>query len=243
MSTVGPREVRRRSNEVCRWIGQQVREHRLDAAITQAQLASCADVDQGYVSRIEAGAAKPSLKILIAIAACLGADLGVRLFPASGPLIRDRFQAPMVEALIGLLGPAWRARPEVVVPSAHGVIDLVLSRALDRLVVACECHSELRRLELVLRRAGQKTESLRGQVGTTGPLSSLLLLRSTRATREIARAYEATLAAAYPARSADAVAALTGVSAWPGAAIVWAELERGRAVILERTPRGIRVGR
>jgi hypothetical protein len=149
----------------------------------------------------------------------------------------------MIEALIGLLDPGWRARPEVVVRSAHGVIDLVLARALDRLTVACECHSELRRLELVLRRAAEKTDGLRGELSASATVSSMLLLRSIRATRELARAYEATLTAAYPARTADVLAALRGKAAWPGPAIVWATVEAGRARILEGPPRGIHVGR
>jgi transcriptional regulator with XRE-family HTH domain len=243
MSALRAREVHRRSADVRRWVGQQIREQRLDSAITQAQLAACSGIEQGYISKIEVGAARPSLDVLIALAACLGADLGVRIFPSTSPRVRDRFQAPMIEALIDILGPGWHARPEVVVVPARGAIDLVLSRALDRLTVACECHSELRRLELVLRRANEKAEGLRGQLGATESVSRMLLLRSTRSTREIAQTFEATLAAAYPARSADALAALRGRTAWPGPAILWVRVDAGTAVILDSPPRGVRVGR
>jgi hypothetical protein len=123
------------------------------------------------------------------------------------------------------------------------VIDAVLGRRLDRLTVACESHSELRRLDLALRRLAEKADGLRGQAEAAGTVSTMLLLRSTAATRAIAKAYEATLAAAFPARSADAVAALRGAAAWPGPAIVWVRLEGVRAEILERPPRGIRLGR
>jgi transcriptional regulator with XRE-family HTH domain len=243
MTTIGSRELQRRHADLTRWIAQQVRDQRLEAATTQARLATCAGIEQSMVSKVESGKSRPSLEVLVAIAACLGADLSVRLFPAAGPRLHDRFQAPMIEALIGLLDPGWRARPEVVVRSAHGVIDLVLARALDRLTVACECHSELRRLELVLRRAAEKTDGLRGELGASATVSSMLLLRSTRATRELARAYEATLMAAYPARTADVVAALRGKAAWPGPAIVWVRLEHGVATILDAPPRGVRLGR
>jgi len=243
MSSIGPRELQHRRADLARWLGQQIREHREEGAITQAQLATCAGISQSMLSKVEAGSALPGLEVLIALSACLGTDLGVRLFPTSGPRIHDRFQAPMVEALVAHLGPPWQARPEVVVRSARGVIDVVLSRELDRLTVACECHSELRRLELVLRRANEKTEGLRGQVDGRGTVSSMLLLRSTRGTREVTRAFEATLAAAYPARASDAVAALAGTAAWPGPAIVWAAVEGGRGRILDGPPRGVRVGR
>ena len=181
--------------------------------------------------------------MLLAVGTCLGADLGVRFFPGIGPRIHDRFQAPMVEALLRTLGPGWRPQPEVGVAAARGVLDLVLRRPRDGLVLACECHSELRRLEMVLRRLGEKADALAGQVDGAPKVSRLLLLRSTAATRSIARAYEATLAAAFPASTHEAVAALAGDTAWPGPAIVWARIEAGRAEILAGPPRGVRLGR
>ncbi len=165
------------------------------------------------------------------------------MFPIAGTRLHHRFQAPMVDALVRWLGPQWRPEPEVVVPAARGVIDLVARRALDRLTIACECHSELRRLEAVVRRLAEKEEALRGIAGATHTASSMLLLRSTRATREIVTAYEATLAAAFPARAADVLAALAGTAAWPGRGIIWARVEGGKARLLESPPRGVRVGR
>jgi transcriptional regulator with XRE-family HTH domain len=237
------RALARRTREVNDRIGKQLIGLREEAGVTRAQLAKCAGVTQAYLWKIEAGAAHPSVAVLIAIGHCLGADLGVRYFPGVGPRIHDRFQAPMVEALIRSLGPDWRAEPEVAVPAARGVIDVVLRRQPDRLVIACECHSELRRLELVVRRLGEKADALAGQIEGGAEVSRMLLLRSTVSTRSIARAYEATLTAAFPARAADATEALWRGSAWSGPAIVWVSLESGRAEVLAAPPRGIRVGR
>jgi hypothetical protein len=150
----------------------------------------------------------------------------------------------MIETLLHLRHASWSAKPEVAVPAARGVIDLVLARESDRCLVACECHSELRRLELVLRRSAEKAEALAPRFEGGVPASSLLLLRSTESTRAIARTYESTLMAAFPGRSADAFAALTSSTArWPGSAILWARVEAGRAEILGSPPRGVRVGR
>jgi len=206
-------------------------------------VARCARITQSYLARIEIGSARPSLDVLIAIGACLGADLSIRYFAGPGPRLHDRFQAPMVEALIRELASEWRAQPEVPVPAARGVIDLVLRRPADDTVVACECHSELRRLELVLRRLAEKTEALRGRETSSANVSGLLLLRSTAATRAVARAYQATLAAAFPGSAADSLLALRGDAAWPGPAILWARVEGGRAVVLERPLRGVAVSR
>ncbi len=240
---VGARGRARTLRNVRQRVGRQVADLRNDAGVSRAALARCAGIDPAHLWRIEAGVANPSLECLVALSACLGADLGVRLFPIAGPRLHDRFQAPMVEALVRTLGGAWRPQPEVVVPGASGVIDLVMRRALDQLTIACECHSELRRLEEVLRRLGEKATALASQSGPTGSVSSLLLLRSTEATRRIATAYEATLAAAFPARTADVLAALRGSAAWPGPGIVWASIEGGQARIMETPPRGCRVGR
>lgn len=206
-------------------------------------MARCAGIDPAHVARIEGGTANPSLEALVALSACLGMELGVRMFPIAGTRLHDRFQAPMVEALVRWLGPQWRSEPEVVVPAARGVVDLVARRTLDRLTVACESHSELRRLEAVVRRLAEKEEALRGLADATQTVSSVLLLRSTRATREVAIAYEATLAAAFPARTADILAALHGTAAWPGRGIIWARVDGGKAVLVDGPPRGVRVGR
>lgn len=198
---------------------------------------------RSYLWKIEAGEAEPSTGVLLSIGSCLGADLSVRLFPGVGPRIHDRFQAPIIEALLRSLGSEWHAQPEVPVPAARGVLDLVLRRRDARLALACECHSELRRLELVLRRLGEKSDALGGQMDGDVTVSRMLLLRSTASTRSIARAYEATLAAAFPARSPDAFAALRRGAPWPGSSILWARLDARRVEILDTPPRGVRLGR
>jgi transcriptional regulator with XRE-family HTH domain len=239
----GRRELAKRNLDLRRRIGRQIADLRAELNLSQTALAGCAGLNQGYVWRIERGMAGASLESLQAISACLGCELGIRLFPTGGPRLHDRFQAPMVEGLIRLLGTPWRAQPEVPIPAARGVIDVVLRRDSDQCVVVCECHSELRRLELVIRRAKEKTEALRSRDEQASKVSTLLVLRSTEATRAVARAYQATLGAAFPAHVRDALEALRGDRPWPGAAVIWARLEGGRAVILEAPPRGVRFGR
>lgn len=94
-----------------------------------------------------------------------------------------------------------------------------------------------------MRRAAEKTEAVRVQADPAATVSTLLLVRSTTSTRAVVSTYSSTFAAAFPARSADAVEALAGNAAWPGAAIVWSRFELGRAAILDGPPRGVRVGR
>lgn len=241
---IGSRELARRKRRVREYVGAQVLDLRMESGISQAKVAAAAGIDRGHLSRIERGLAQPSIDVLVAIAATLGADVGIRLFPGSGPRIKDRLQAPMVDALIRELHPRWRPLPELAVPKARGFIDLAIGLRDGTVGVACEAHSELRAIDTIQRRAFEKATAL-GELGVAGPeVSPLLLIRSTAANRSIVVTYEATLAASFPAPIGAALAALRGSSApWPGPAILWARLEGGRAEILDRPPRGIRLGR
>ena len=72
---------------------------RIDAGISRRRLARAADVDPGYLTQLVAGERQPSIAVLVALSKALGADLSVRAFPTTGPHIRDRAQAPIVEEL------------------------------------------------------------------------------------------------------------------------------------------------
>jgi transcriptional regulator with XRE-family HTH domain len=248
--TLVRRETSRRLRRVRTLIGEDIRRMRLDANVSVAELSRATEVTAGHLWRIEAGQANPSMEVMTAVGVALGADLGVRYFPGSGPRIHDRFQALMVEALIRALDPRWRVQLEVpVTKPARGVIDAVLHDATSPLVVATEVQSDLHRLEQQLRWGHEKAQGLAtlhsdgARLG--GPrVSELLVLRSTTRTRELARQFEATLQAAFPARSADAIAALTTPEArWPGPAVVWIHLHGTRASLMHFPPRGVSFGR
>ncbi len=218
---------------------------REDAGTSQAAIARVARVNQAHLSRIEAGTAEPSIEVLIAVATALGADLSVRLFPNTGPRIRDHLQIAIAGALIAALHPRWDVAPEVpVYRPVRGVIDLVLSDTAGPDVVAVEIHSQLRRVEQQIRWATQKADALAAlPEQERRRVHRLLVLRNTAATREVGRLAADTLGAAYPGRSADAVAALRGTAPWPGRAVIWATVERGEAHLLDGPPRGIAMGR
>jgi Helix-turn-helix. len=236
---------------VRRSVGTQIVTLRDDAHVSQRRLAREAEVDQGHLSRIERGLAEPSLAVLESLAGVLGATVSVRLFPTTGPRIRDHVQARIVESLIQALHPSWKRLVEVSVHRpVRGTIDLVLARAASP-VIATEVQSDLRRLEQQLRWAAAKAEALPSAAAwsliqasaTADPPSRLLVLRSTHTMRVLARSYEETLRVAYPARSADAVRALMEPDLpWPGAAIIWADVTGDRARLLPGPPRGVGLG-
>jgi transcriptional regulator with XRE-family HTH domain len=209
-------------------MGTDVLRLREDAGISRSALARSSGVDAGYLCRIEHGSEHPSVEIYARLADALGADLAVRLYPNTGPAIRDRHQARILEALLAALHPRWTPYPEIAVrrPS-RGWIDAALHDPRSRVIVATEIQSELRRLEQLIRWSGEKVASLASwegwpRLGEVPTVSQLLIVRDTRTTRGVAREFRRTLDASYPAHPDDALAALVGVAPWPGPALLWA---------------------
>ena len=226
--------AKRATERAHRILAGDVRRLREDGGLTRRALAVGAGVDPRFLGRIEDGTERGSIETYAKLALVLGADLSARLYPSTGPTIRDRHQAPILESLLGHLHPRWQPYPEVAVRQpARGWIDAVLHAERERCVIAVEIQSDLRRIEQLLRWFPSKAASLPSwegwaQLGEVGSVSQLLIVRSTRATRTIGREFERQLAAAYPAHPADAIAALTGGARWPGAALVWVDLRSDR---------------
>lgn len=242
------RACKRRARETKRALGRDLFRIRTDAAASHGKVAALAGIDRSHYSKIEAGIANPTIETLAAIATALGADVSVRLYPGTGPRLTDRHQARMIEALLRSLSGDWRPHIEVPVSRpVRGVIDLVLERQAAGLLVAAEAYSELRRLEQQIRWSADKAAAI-GSSDLVGPgpapnVSRLLVLRSTTTTRGLAREFEATLRAAYPAPTCDVVAALRAGAAWPGPGIAWIRIEGERVELLDGPPRGVRLGR
>ena len=234
-----------------RGLATDLRTGREDAGLSIRRLAAAAGVSASTLRAVEQDDVEPSLQVLARLATVLGMSLSVRLYPGTGPLIRDHIQAAMIEALLEILHERWRPRPEVTVfRPVRGVIDLVLDATTEPLV-ACEAQSELRRIEQQVRWSRSKADALqegrRAESAAAAKAASrvgrLLLLRSTARTRAVVAQYTELLRAAYPARARDAYAALTGESPWPGDALLWCRVEDGQATVLDRPPRGISHGR
>lgn len=209
-------ETARRSRRLTLQTGDEIRRLRLDAHVSMRSLAAAVKVHPSSISRVEAGQVQPSLELLIAIGVALGADLSLRYFAGTGPRLHDRFQAPMVEAFLRALDPRWGVDLEVPVSHpARGVIDIVLTDQGGPVNVASEAYSDLGRLEQQIRWSAEKADGLRERFDQedrgdgSREVSRLLILRSTITTRELACQFEATLAAAYPARTSEVIAALT----------------------------------
>jgi transcriptional regulator with XRE-family HTH domain len=218
---------------------EDVERLRSDAGISVPELARAAGVDRAHIYRFLAGTAEPSPVTRARLAVALGADLSIRLYANTGPLIRDRHQSRIAESLLVVRHARWHGYGELrVVRPSQGWIDLALHEPRERIIVATEIQSELNRLEQLIRWAGEKAQSLPSwdgwrQLGEEPAISRLLVVRRTRATRAVVKDFEQQIRLAYPAHPDDALAALTTASTpWPGAALVWAEVAGEKARLL-----------
>lgn len=218
---------------------------RADAGLTCELLARSAGIDPAYLRRIEArlepvppGESRrdpsPSLETYQRLATVLGADLATRLYPNTGPLVRDRLQGRILEVLLADRHPRWTPFTELAVrrPS-RGWIDVALHDPREHVLIAGEIQSELNRIEQLVRWSAAKAESLPSwegwpHLGDEPAVSRLLIVRRTRTTRSVALEFERQLRVSYPAHPGDALAALRGSAPWPGPAMVWAIVEGTR---------------
>jgi len=242
--------VGRVGREVRIRVGTDMRRLREDAGASQRTTAAAAGIDHGFLSQVERGVREPSITTLVSLATVLGADVSIRLFPTTGPRLRDPIQSRILEELLRIAHPGWTRMIEVpVVRPARGVIDSVLIAGTPPVAVCTEIQSELHRLEQLIRWSNEKALSLPStpfwdRTGEAPRIDRLLIVRSTRANREVAVRFHETLAAAFPTRHADAHKALVDPAMpWPGSSLLWARLEGDVATILSSPPRGVRLGR
>ena len=177
--------------------------------------------------------------------------MSVRLFQNAGPRIRDRIQAQMIEALLRILDERWRALLEVAVyRPVRGVVDIVLQDRETWDLVAGEGHSQLRTVEAQLRWAGEKADALPSAIGfpwapvpASPKVGRLLVLRSSAANHALVTTLSSTFRTAYPGSTEAAVDVLrTGRGSWPGAAIIWVDVDGAATRVLDSQPRGVRLG-
>jgi transcriptional regulator with XRE-family HTH domain len=230
-------------------LGNDLRRHRADAGLSLRAVAGAAGISRSHLCELEAGKADASLPTLAALAEVLGADLSIRLYPNTGPRIRDHIQARIVEELLRVSHARWHTYAEVpVYRPARGRVDIVYHDPAAVLMVATEVHSQIYRVEQQLGWTNLKVESLPSAdlwrlADADQVVSRLLVLRSTRATRQLVGQFEYTFRSAYPASAASVHAALVSQAPWPGPGVLWADVSSDAVRILDHPPRGIRLGR
>ncbi len=227
----GDRQLRR----TCTRFGEEIREIRLRAGVTQAGLARAIGVARSVVCRMEQGDPNVAARIRARSVAALGADFRISVFPSGAPLIHDAAHARIVEAILRQSHPSWRPTVEAPGPG-HGrrSSDIRLDRGRD--VVLMEVETHVRAFEAIIREGAEKRSAVAVGVGPRR-IHVVLVLSPTRHHRSLVSAHPAIVAAAFPAGHSELAAALTDPDReWPGDGILWAT--EGNAATTVRTRPG-----
>lgn len=137
-------------------LGNELREGRVGAGLSQADVGRAVGVSTAQVSRIER-ALLPHVALgdLVGIAATLGLDLSARLYPVGDP-IRDAAHVALLRRLQARLHPTLSWRTEVPLPLAGD------RRAWDAVIrgigflVAVEAETRLHDVQSMSRRLASK---------------------------------------------------------------------------------------
>ncbi len=213
----GDRQLRRTAIR----FGEEFRLLRLRTGVSQAAVARAIGVDRARICRLEAGDASVSVRIRARAAAVLGGDFRLGLYPAAAPLIHDAAHARLVETLLQLRHPGWRARVEAPVPGlGRRSTDLRLERADEIVLIEVETH--IHALEAIIREIEDKRSAVAADAGAGRRIHVALVLPPTRHHRALVNAHPEIIGSAFPAASSDIRLALaTADVPWPGDGILW----------------------
>ena len=217
----GDRQLRRTATR----FGEESRLIRLRTGVSQAAVARAIGVDRATICRMEAGDPTVADRIRARAAAVLGADFRLGLYPDAAPLIHDAAHARLVEALLRLRHPSWRAKVEAPVPgTGRRSTDLRLDRGDATILFEVETH--VHALEAIIREGEDKRSAVAAAVAagaaTGRRVHVILVLPPTRHHRTLVAAHPGTIKSAFPASTADIRRALTSADVpWPGDGLLW----------------------
>ncbi len=213
----GDRQLRR----TCIRAGEEFREIRLRAGVSQAAVARAIGVTRSVMCRMEQGDPDVAPRIRARAAAVLGANLRFAVYPDGAPLIHDAAHAKLVEAVLELRHPRWRATVESPVPGpGRRSSDLRFEHGSD--TVLFEVESRVRALEAIIREGAEKRIAVAETVGPDRRVHVVLVLPPTRHHRSLVLAHPRIISTAFPASHEALIRALTNADGeWPGDGILW----------------------
>ncbi len=194
-------------------MGDELREARVQAALTQRELGGFVGISQAAIGRIERGQSPHvAYETLVVLASALGLDIPLRAYPNGDP-VRDAAQLALLASLRALLPTGLRHPTEVPL----GIIgDL---RAWDEVIegrgwsLPTEAETRIRDVQALHRRLALKCRD-------AGVDTMLLVVADTRHNRHVLRLAATDLAEAFPVRGRDALAALRRGEKPSGSAIL-----------------------
>ena len=184
-------------------IGDGFVEQRVALGLSQEHVAEAARLDRLRYGRIERGDLAATIVELDRIAAVLGLEVSLRLYPA-GPAVRDAAHSSRLGAFVERARPPLRYRVEVGLPSVEGRYE---QRAWDAMLfgggerTAIELEMRVRDAQAVRRRHDLKRRD--------DPTEQfLLLIADTRHNRRVVAEFEPLFADLPRLRPSDVYRAL-----------------------------------
>jgi transcriptional regulator with XRE-family HTH domain len=213
----GDRQLRRTSIR----FGEEFRQIRLRAGVSQAAVARAVGVARSVICGIEQGDPNVSPRIRARAAAVLGADLRISIYAEAAPLIHDAAHARLVEAVLALSHPSWHATVESPVPGpGRRSTDIRLDDRLDAVLLEVESH--VRAFEVIIRECAEKRAAVAATLGADRRVHVVLVLPTTRHHKALVAAHPRIVATAFPTSHVELELALTDpVAPWPGDGILW----------------------
>lgn len=213
----GDRQLRR----TCTRFGEEIREIRLRAGVSQAAVARSIGISRSVVCRMEQGDPVVSARIRARAVATLGGDFRIAVYPGGAPVIHDAAHARMVEAVLSRCDRSWHPIVEDPVPGpGRRSTDIRLDGRDD--IVLMEVETHVRAFEAIIREGAEKRAAVAGSIARAKRVHVVLVLPSTRHHRGLVRAHPSIVGAAYPTDPDVLARALAGTdSVWPGDGILW----------------------
>ena len=209
---------RAKASELVRRMGRELRTARLALGLSQAQVGRSAGIAQSTLSEIERGVFAADLITLFQIAASVGLQPVLNLYPNGRVRLRDTGQLAIANLLIDRAGPAWRPILEHPIGQAPDLraADLVLVSPHE--VIDFEIERNLADVQAQLRSGMLKRDALAERYEV--PVRFVLVLPDRPRLRGIVAETPA-LKAVLPMGSADVLAAIRKGSPLGGEGILW----------------------
>jgi transcriptional regulator with XRE-family HTH domain len=204
---------RRRGRELADHVMSQLRDARVSAGLSQAQIARSLGWSQQNYSKFELRRLDDvSIIDIAAASALLGLEPALSLHRA-GPALRDKGHEALIGRLLRLLAPAWHVAREVPFPNPGDPRwwDLLLRLPDFRLGV--EAETRIRDMQAQIRR--MKERAMEG-----GADALLLILSDSAHNRRLVDDLRQGLGEAFGARPADLLQALRAGERLPGSGVV-----------------------
>jgi transcriptional regulator with XRE-family HTH domain len=194
-------------------IGEELREARLAAGLSQRQIGLSAGLSHTEIGRIErATSPRVPFETLAVVGAVLGLDISIRAYPDGEP-VRDVAQIALLARLRHLLPPSltWRTEVPLNIPGDRRAWDATIGGSGWR--VAVDAESRLRDVQACSRKVGLKQRD-------DGSVTVILLVADTRHNRRVLRLVQADLATQFPTPGRAVLASLEKGDVPSGSGIV-----------------------